>query len=138
YTDERVKQAYKDWVAHLLNRRNSIDGTPYREDPAVFAWELANEPRTQINEDFDAKEGWAPSTITEWAAEMSAYVKSLDDNHMVAVGDEGFFNGGGNHWTYEAEGGVDHVALTALPDIDFGTYHLYPDHWGTGHRWGME
>jgi mannan endo-1,4-beta-mannosidase len=138
YTDERVKQAYKDWVAHLLNRKNSIDGTLYREDTAVFAWELANEPRTKINEDFDADEGWDPTTITKWADEMSAYVKSLDQNHMVAVGDEGFFNGGANHWTYEAEGGVDHVSLTALPNVDFGTYHLYPDHWGTGHRWGME
>jgi|GEM_PF-928332 len=138
YTDERVKTAYKDWVRHLLTRVNSLDGTPYSEDPAIFAWELANEPRTLINEDFDSKTGWDPTTITTWAAEMSAYVKSLDKNHMLAVGDEGFFNGGGTHWTYRAEGGVDHEALTALPDIDFGTFHLYPDHWGVGHLWGNE
>lgn len=137
YTDARVRQAYKNWVAHLLNRENSIDGTLYREDPAIFAWELANEPRAAIHEDFDTKEGWDPSTITSWAREMSGYIKSIDSRHMVSVGDEGFLDRGGKHWAFAAEGGVNHVALTALPNVDFGTYHLYPDHWGTDHRWGM-
>ncbi len=138
YTDSRVRQAYKDWVSHLLNHVNSIDGIAYKNDPAIFAWELANEPRTLINEDFDSSTGWDTTTIVTWAKEMAAHVKSIDSNHLLAVGDEGFFNGGGNHWSYQAEGGVDHEALTAIPEIDFGTYHLYPDHWGTGHKWGID
>lgn len=138
YSDERVKQAYKNWVAHLINRVNSIDGTPYREDPAIFAWELANEPRAINYEDFDSPDGWDTDLVTAWADEMSTYIKSLDPNHMVAMGDEGFLNGGGEGWAYEASFGIDNERLTALPNIDFGTYHLYPDHWGTGHRWGND
>lgn len=138
YTDARVRRAYKDWVSHLLNHVNSIDGIAYKDDPTIFAWELANEPRTVINKDFDSSTGWDATTITAWAKEMAAHVKSIDSNHLLAVGDEGFFNGGGTHWTYKAEGGVDHEALTAIPDIDFGTYHLYPDHWRTGHKWGID
>src|SRR4051794_3089390 len=67
---------------------------------------------------------------------MSAYVKTLDPNHLVAVGDEGFLNGGGEHWAYAAKDGVDHRALTALPGVDFGTFHLYPADWGVTAEWG--
>ena len=137
YTDERVRQAYKNWVTHIVSRTNTIDGTPYRDDPAIFAWELANEPRTMISEDFDSHTGWDTTTITKWADEMSAHVKSLDQNHMVSVGDEGFLASGRKHWAYESPHGVDHEQLTALEHVDFGTFHLYPDHWGTGHRWGI-
>ncbi len=136
YTDPKVRQAYKDWVAYFLNRKNSIDGTVYKDDPAVFAWELANEPRARNDNEFDREDGWDITTITRWADEMSAYVKSIDPKHMVAVGDEGFLTSGMRHWAYEGPQGVDHEALTSLPNVDFGTYHLYPDDWGAGHRWG--
>jgi mannan endo-1,4-beta-mannosidase len=62
---------------------------------------------------------------------MSSYLKSLDSNHLVSVGDEGFLDADGEHWAYRANDGVDHAALTALPNVDFGTFHLYPEDWGT-------
>lgn len=138
YTDERVRSAFKDWIAHVLTRQNSIDGVPYLEDPAIFAWELANEPRTINFESYDSPDGWDGSTITRWADEMSAFIESIDPNHMVAVGDEGFMNGGRNAWPYEAPHGVDSEALSRLPHVDFGTYHLYPDHWALGQHFGND
>ena len=133
YEDPRVKGAYKDWVRHLIQRKNRLDGVVYREDPAIFAWELANEPRCRNYKSFDA-DGWDNSTITRWVEEMSGYIKSLDPNHMVAVGDEGFLNAGGKLEVYKAQHGVDHEALSAVKTIDFATFHLYPDNWGTGLR----
>ncbi len=131
FSAPELRQAYRDWVSHLLGRKNSLNGRLYREDPTIFAWELANEPRLKNGSSFDRDEGWDEATITEWAAEMSSYVKSLAPSHLVSVGDEGFLDWGGEHWAYRGHDGVDHEALTSLPHVDFGTYHLYPDHWDT-------
>jgi mannan endo-1,4-beta-mannosidase len=138
YTDPRVKAAYKGWILHLLHRRNTLTGRLYKEEPAIFSWELANEPRAISGKGFDRRDGWTTSTLTDWVTEMSAYIKSLDPNHLVSVGDEGFLNSDGDHWTYRATDGVDHVAMTSAPGIDFGTFHMYPEDWGTVEGWAEE
>jgi mannan endo-1,4-beta-mannosidase len=119
----------------VVTRKNSLNGLPYRDDPTIFAWELANEPRCKSGSRFDSSEGWSTSTLTTWANEMSTFIKSLDPNHLVSVGDEGFLNGGGQHWTYKAHDGVDHAALLDLPEVDFGTFHMYPEDWRVGPEW---
>jgi mannan endo-1,4-beta-mannosidase len=137
FTAPEVKQAYKNWVHHVVMRTNTITGKPYREDPAVFSWELTNELRCKGGDAFDVNSSECkPETLTTWVDEMSRYVKSLDSNHLVSVGDEGFLNGGGDHWAYKANDGVDHEALTAQQAIDFGTFHLYPEDWGAKLEWG--
>jgi mannan endo-1,4-beta-mannosidase len=130
YTAPEVKGAFKDWVQHLVTHVNSVNGKMYRDDPAVFAWELANEPRCKGSG--PGGTGWSNNTMVSWVDEMSAFIKSIDPNHMISVGDEGFINGGGDHWSYKANDGVDHAALTAVNGIDFGTYHMYPEDWGVG------
>lgn len=131
FSAAQPKQAYREWLSHLISRTNSVNGRRYRDDPAILAWELANEPRCKAGAGFDSADGWDPQTLTHWADEMSSYVKSLDPNHLVSVGDEGFLNAGGEHWAYRANDGVDHAALTGLPEVDFGTFHLYPEDWHT-------
>jgi mannan endo-1,4-beta-mannosidase len=129
FTAPEVRQAYRDWVQHVVTRKNALTALAYRDDPTILGWELANEPRCKNASAFDSDHGWDHGTVTRWALEMSSFVKSLDRNHLVSVGDEGFLNQGGEHWTYQGQDGVDHRALTALPDVDFGTFHFYPDHW---------
>ena len=139
YTDARAKQAYKNFAAHLIHRVNTVTKVAYKDDPTIFAWELANEPRCRNFGQYDRLEDCKPETITSWVKEMSEHVKSLDPNHMVAVGDEGFFNRpgqGSEHYT--GKDGADHEAFLALKSIDFGTFHLYPDAWSTGARWGNQ
>ncbi len=139
YTDARAKQAYKSYAAHLINRVNTVTKVAYKDDPTIFAWELANEPRCRNFGQYDRLEDCRPDTITSWVKEMSEHVQSLDDNHLVAVGDEGFFNRSGDSAEqYTGKDGADHEAFLALPSIDFGTFHLYPDAWSTSTRWGNQ
>jgi mannan endo-1,4-beta-mannosidase len=130
FSAPELKQAYRAWVEHVVTRVSSVTGRKYSEDPTIFGWELANEPRCKGGAAFDSDQGWDKHTLTSWAREMSSYIKSLDANHLVSVGDEGFLDENGEHWAYRANDGVDHAALTALPHVDFGTFHLYPDDWG--------
>jgi hypothetical protein len=67
---------------------------------------------------------------------MSTFINSIDANHMISIGDEGFLDWNRpNDWPYNAADGVDHEALTSLPNIDYGTYHVYPDHWSRDVPW---
>jgi mannan endo-1,4-beta-mannosidase len=139
YTDPRAKQAYKNYAAYLINRVNTITKVAYKDDPTIFAWELANEPRCRNFGRYDRLQDCKADMITSWAKEMSAHIKSLDPNHMVAVGDEGFFNRPGQSGEqYNGKDGADHEAFLALDSIDFGTFHLYPESWGTGIKWGAK
>ncbi len=135
YTNETLKGWYKDYVNGLLNHTNQYTGRKLKDEPSVFAWELANEPR--CNTDAQCKD----NILYNWAKEMSEYVKSVDSNHMVALGDEGFYNkpyGYYNEYTtsnyafYGAEG-VDFEKLMTIDTLDFGTPHLYLDQWGMKH-----
>jgi mannan endo-1,4-beta-mannosidase len=66
---------------------------------------------------------------------MSAFIKSVDSSHLVGVGDEGFFRRAFScHHLYDGRHGVDCEAFLRAPDIDFGTYHLYPQGWGETER----
>lgn len=79
YTNAAAQTAYQNYISFIVNR--------YKDSPAIFAWELCNEPRCHNCSD---------DIIYDWAVETSAHIKSLDSKHMVTLGDEGWFCGGGD------------------------------------------
>ena len=60
---------------------------------------------------------------------MSEFVRVYAPNQLIAAGDEGFFANrtAGRGWLYDGSTGVDTERILALPEIDIGTFHLYPD-----------
>jgi mannan endo-1,4-beta-mannosidase len=112
-----MRDVYRRWVAHVLLRVNRITGVRYRDDPAIFAWDLMNEPEI----DDTARDAAGVPLARSWFAEMAAYVRSLDPNHLVTSGDEGFL---------DRPGVLDPGAELALPGLSFGSWHLYPDYYG--------
>jgi len=138
YTNATIKTWYKAWISHLLNHVNSITGVAYKNDPTIMTWELANEPRCVGSGAYPASPTCTTATLTGWAAEMSAYIKSLDRKHLVSSGSEGFLVVPGST-EYERSGasGLDELAIAKLPTIDVMSYHLYPDGgWSKTVDWG--
>ncbi|KAK6856592.1 Mannan endo-1-4-beta-mannosidase A [Apiospora arundinis] len=93
----------------------------YAKSPAIFAWELGNEPRCMLCSTDD---------IFDWATKTSALVKSLDPDHMVTLGDEGMGLTGGGWLPYWLTYGLDYWRNLQIKTIDFGTFHMYPTNSG--------
>ncbi|KAJ8442548.1 hypothetical protein Cgig2_026490 [Carnegiea gigantea] len=125
YTNPVVKGFYKNHIKTVLNRVNTITGVAYKNDPTIMAWELMNEPRCTSDP--------SGKTLQGWIAEMASYVKSIDGNHLLEVGLEGFYGDSTpekkQHNPNTFQTGTDFIAHNQLPGIDFATVHSYPDQW---------
>lgn len=108
YSNETARRLYREHVEKVVARRNTITGKMYRDDPAIFGYELMNEAQC-VTGRWDERRAWF--------AEMSAYLKSLDPNHMITAGDWGYRSA-----AERREWLKDH----ALPNIDYCDVHHYP------------
>lgn len=110
WTDVDQKADFKHLLDFILNRKNTVNGILYKNDPAILAWQLGNEFGSYPGDRGLKTEEWSPK-IQDWSLEMAAYIKKVDPNHLVM----------------EA-GGVDKNVLIANPDIDVISEHLY-EYW---------
>ena len=108
YTNPETRRLYREHLEKLATRRNTVTGVLYRDDPAIFGWELMNEAQAITGR-------WAERRA--WIAEMSEYLKSLDPNHMIAPGAWGYRSS-----SERREWLADH----AIPTIDYCDVHSYP------------
>ncbi len=140
YTDPAIRQWYKDWISHLLNRTNTYTGVQYKNDATIMGWELANEPRCGAGGVYPTSSSCNTQTLISWAADVSAFVKSIDRMHLLSAGDEGFYctDPTSSDFTINCSQGVDTIALAKLPGMDVMSFHLYPDSWGKTVDWGTQ
>jgi endo-1,4-beta-mannosidase len=67
WTDPELLEDFKRTISFVINRKNTLTGTLYRDDKAILAWETGNELANPYS----------------WSREIAAYIKSLDSNHLV-------------------------------------------------------
>lgn len=136
FTDTKVKEAFQDYIYHVVTRKNPrLNNVAYSDEPAIMAWELMNEP--QLGNDYDKKLGIPPGSVTTaWVREMASFIKAADGGrHLVSVGDEGWRTdvkgfGGDFAWINDGTKGVDSATNAFLPEVDFVTLHVYAPNWG--------
>ncbi|KAK6395905.1 hypothetical protein LTR65_010014 [Meristemomyces frigidus] len=127
YNNTKAQTQYQKYINAVVTR--------YPSSSAILGWELANEPRCT---------GCDLSIMTTWITDTAKYIKSIDPNRMVTTGEEGFGLTTGDDGTYPyttGAGGYNFATNCAIADIDFCTYHLYPESWdvtptqGWGNDW---
>jgi mannan endo-1,4-beta-mannosidase len=119
YADSGANELFRDYVRMVVNRTNTYSKLKYKNDPAIMAWELANEPRPGP----DGPDGEKNiEDFIAWNHKTSAWIHSIDPNHLVTTGSEGTI------------GCIqkDEYFLRTLndPSIDFATFHLWAKNWG--------
>jgi mannan endo-1,4-beta-mannosidase len=105
FSDTRARALFDGAVESIVTR--------YAASPAVFAWELANEPHA----------GGRAVEYRAWVDETARWVESLDENHLITTGSEGDSPSPGPN-------GLDVVLDHSSPAIDFVSFHLWPENWG--------
>ena len=118
YTTPAAVGLYRDYVTHLIQRRNTVNGRLYRDDPAIMTWELANEPRPGTD-DADDK---SVQVFCQWVDENARFIHARDPNHLVCTGSEGI-------WGCLKRPEV-FIQAHQTPAIDYVTVHMWLKNWG--------
>ncbi|MEI6222648.1 MAG: carbohydrate binding domain-containing protein [bacterium] len=100
YTNADVLQDFEKHIAFVLNHVNSLTGVAYKDDPTIMAWALGNELSYE-----------SPDHYLAWAKEVSAYIKSVAPQQLVADG---------------ASVMAFNPQILAVPDVDLYGQHAYP------------
>jgi len=112
YVNEKAQKMMDNHIEKTINRKNSITGTLYKNDPTIMSWQLANEPRG-----YDI-----PDEFRAWTKKTAAFIKSLDKNHMVCLGTEGN--------TPNVAAGINVLKDNDNLNIDYITMHIWAQNWG--------
>jgi len=114
-TNDKAKELFYNHVKHVVSRTNTVTGKPYKDDPAIFSWQIGNEPRCFRTD----STGQAAFVDFMWTT--ASLIKSIDPNHMVSSGSEG---------KWGCEGDMDlFERIHSCPDIDYMNIHIWPYNW---------
>lgn len=114
-TNDKAKELFYDHVRHVVSRTNTVTGKPYKEDPAIFSWQIGNEPRCF------RKDSLGQEAFVDFMWTTASIIKSIDPNHMVSSGSEGA-------WGCEEDFGL-FERIHSCPDIDYMNIHIWPYNW---------
>ncbi|MCQ2156155.1 MAG: beta-galactosidase, partial [Bacteroidales bacterium] len=87
-----------------------------KDHPAIFSWQISNEPRCFSNDSA------VRDAFVKYIHGTAALIKSLDPAHMVSTGNEGLKGCEEDNSLYEK--------INDCKDIDYITIHIWPYNWG--------
>ncbi|GAB2823742.1 beta-galactosidase [Ferruginibacter profundus] len=104
---------YRDFVKMIVSHTNKLTGKKYINEPGIMAWEIANEPRPM--------RPFAIEAYKDFLVKTSALVKSMDPNHLLTIGVEGYL-GTETMQVFED--------IHKDKNVDYATIHIWPKNWG--------
>jgi len=113
YNCNKCLEQFKNHIKFIVERKNNYTGKNYADDPTIMTWEIGNEPRPFGKENFQS--------FKNYINEISAYIKSLDKNHLVTTGSEGAIGSEDSYELFEE--------IHAGKDVDYLTMHIWPKNW---------
>lgn len=117
YAIPEAQAWYRDAIATVVGRTNSITGVAYVDDPTVMSWQLANEPRPGS----DAGGKANADGYVRWIDETAGYIRGLAPRQLVSTGSEGEKGSAGDMALF--------VRAHDTPNVDYLTFHLWPSNW---------
>ncbi|MCQ2166254.1 MAG: cellulase family glycosylhydrolase [Bacteroidales bacterium] len=106
-TNDKAIAISQDYIRTIVPR--------FKNHPAIFSWQICNEPRC-FSADPEVR-----SSFVKYIHSTAELIKSLDPNHMVSTGNEGFM------------GCEQDMALCEqvndCPYVDYITIHIWPYNW---------
>ncbi len=115
YQNEKAQEIYLKYVYRLVTRKNKYTRRYYYEDPAIMAWQLANEPRPGRNSYWNDE-------YYRWLQTTSQFIHNIDPNHLVSTGNEGLAG--------SLQDSTNYLTAHNSKYIDYLTMHLWPKNWG--------
>ncbi|MEN7547882.1 cellulase family glycosylhydrolase [Rapidithrix thailandica] len=106
YSDPQAVNYFNEHIEFIIGRTNGYSGIDYKEDPAIMAWELGNEPRGTNN----------MTDFYQWLNTTSSLIKSLAPHQLLTVGSEG---------TMEGITGTEFLKDHSFEAIDYTTVHVW-------------
>jgi mannan endo-1,4-beta-mannosidase len=119
YRTPAANEFYLAYIAHLMQRRNTVNGRLYREDPAIMTWELANEPRPGIDDEWTLRD--VPA-FCDWVDATARFIRERAPRHLVCTGSEGIWGSLKKPEVF--------IAAHKTPAIDYVTVHMWLKNWG--------
>jgi mannan endo-1,4-beta-mannosidase len=117
YQIDKAQAEYRNVIRKVVERVNTVTGKPYREDPTIMSWQLANEPRPG-----NAKATEAEKEIyVRWIDDTARFIRSMDKNHLVSTGSEGLAG--------SVQDSKLFIKAHQTKNIDYLTYHMWPKNW---------
>lgn len=123
YTDRNAERMFKAHISRVVNRRNTVNGRVYKDDPTIMTWQLANEPQPKNQASYlgPYKLQYAPNPsdpLLDWVDRISTYIRSLAPRQLISTG----FEGKQGEWYWKA--------VHRPKNIDYGTAHCWVQNWG--------
>lgn len=112
YDNPAAVKAFEEFIRMMVKRENRLTNVRYIDDPTIMAWQLANEPRAFLHR----------KSFLKWVENTAQLIKSIDPNHLVSLGSEGY--------TSSKFAGTHFVNDHKSDNIDYATFHCWVQNWG--------